>query len=70
MMLKQGVGRLIRSEKDYGVLLLADPRLSSKSYGSAFLHSLPRMTQTRRPEVVERFYRFHENHNDPNPPRP
>jgi ATP-dependent DNA helicase DinG len=39
--LKQGVGRLIRDNRDYGVVLIADPRLSSRSYGRTFLASLP-----------------------------
>lgn len=41
--LKQGVGRLIRSETDRGVVVLCDPRLQSKSYGRVFLSSLPPM---------------------------
>jgi ATP-dependent DNA helicase DinG len=39
--LKQGVGRLIRDTDDYGVVVICDPRLSSKSYGRQFLKSLP-----------------------------
>ncbi|MGP8098589.1 MAG: ATP-dependent DNA helicase [Steroidobacteraceae bacterium] len=39
--LKQGVGRLIRDFDDFGVIVLGDPRLTSKPYGSAFLRSLP-----------------------------
>ncbi len=39
--LKQGVGRLIRDFDDFGVIVLGDPRLRSKSYGSAFLRALP-----------------------------
>jgi len=39
--LKQGVGRLIRDFDDFGVIVLGDPRLKSKPYGSAFLQSLP-----------------------------
>lgn len=45
--LKQGVGRLIRSEQDRGVVVLCDPRLHSRSYGRAFLDSLPPMPRTR-----------------------
>ena len=46
--LKQGFGRLIRSLEDRGVLVLLDPRIRQKSYGQAFLESLPpyRVTQT------------------------
>ena len=39
--LKQGFGRLIRSLEDRGVLVLLDPRIRQKSYGQAFLESLP-----------------------------
>ncbi|HEU4759838.1 MAG TPA: helicase C-terminal domain-containing protein, partial [Dehalococcoidia bacterium] len=38
---KQGFGRLIRSKTDRGVLVVLDRRIVSKSYGSAFLGSLP-----------------------------
>jgi ATP-dependent DNA helicase DinG len=39
--LKQGLGRLIRSARDKGVLSILDPRLKSKPYGRLFLQSLP-----------------------------
>ncbi|WP_298770127.1 ATP-dependent DNA helicase [uncultured Shewanella sp.] len=45
--LNQGVGRLIRDEKDSGVLILCDNRIVNRDYGQAFLHSLPPMTRTR-----------------------
>jgi len=38
---KQAAGRLIRKADDEGVLILADKRLLTKSYGSSFLKSLP-----------------------------
>jgi ATP-dependent DNA helicase DinG len=41
--LKQGIGRLIRSRTDRGVIAILDPRLRTKSYGRDFLQSLPRM---------------------------
>ena len=44
--LKQGVGRLIRSATDKGVIALLDPRLKTKSYGRDFLNSLPRCKVT------------------------
>src|SRR6185437_10533800 len=40
--LKQGVGRLIRSEEDQGVVMIGDPRLRARAYGRGFLRSLPR----------------------------
>lgn len=39
--LKQGLGRLIRSSTDRGVLAVLDPRLRTKGYGKLFLESLP-----------------------------
>jgi ATP-dependent DNA helicase DinG len=54
--LKQGVGRLIRDVTDYGVLMLCDPRLTNKRYGSLFLKSLPEMPVTHKIEVVEGFF--------------
>ncbi|MGX9461522.1 ATP-dependent DNA helicase [Shewanella sp. A14] len=45
--LKQGVGRLIRDEKDRGVLILCDNRIVNRAYGQAFVNSLPPMQRTR-----------------------
>ncbi|HEY6451260.1 MAG TPA: ATP-dependent DNA helicase [Steroidobacteraceae bacterium] len=45
--LKQGIGRLIRSEEDRGVVVVCDPRLSERSYGRVFRSSLPPMTVVR-----------------------
>src|SRR5689334_9902495 len=39
--LKQGLGRLIRSTSDRGVLAVLDPRIRTKVYGQQFLKSLP-----------------------------
>jgi ATP-dependent DNA helicase DinG len=44
--LKQGVGRLIRSESDCGVVMIGDPRLRARAYGRLFLASLPPMPIT------------------------
>ncbi|MFW5329458.1 ATP-dependent DNA helicase [Hydrogenophaga sp. ZJX-1] len=41
--LRQGVGRLIRSETDRGVLVIGDRRLLTRSYGNALLADLPPM---------------------------
>lgn len=54
--LKQGVGRLIRTETDRGVLVLCDPRLLEKSYGRLFLDSLPPFPKTRNVADVEAFF--------------
>jgi ATP-dependent DNA helicase DinG len=39
--LKQGVGRLIRDVDDFGIIVLGDPRLTTKGYGKTFLRALP-----------------------------
>jgi ATP-dependent DNA helicase DinG len=54
--LKQGAGRLIRDHQDYGVLMIGDPRLYSKNYGSFFLNSLPNMKRTRNLKDVLNFF--------------
>jgi ATP-dependent DNA helicase DinG len=58
--LKQGAGRLLRDEADYGVVVLCDPRIGSKSYGSVFLKSLVPMQSTESMEDVRTFLQRHE----------
>jgi ATP-dependent DNA helicase DinG len=47
--LRQGFGRLIRSKTDRGVVVILDKRIQTKSYGRAFLDSLPACTVQRGP---------------------
>ena len=54
--LKQGVGRLIRDVSDRGVVVVCDPRLSSRGYGRVFLESLPPMPITTELEDVTTFF--------------
>ncbi len=54
--LKQGAGRLIRDVHDRGVLMLCDPRLTSRGYGRIFLASLPPLQRTRALADVETFF--------------
>jgi ATP-dependent DNA helicase DinG len=54
--LKQGIGRLIRDPKDYGVLVLCDPRFLTKPYGKLFLRSLPAMPITQNIDDVDQFF--------------
>ena len=54
--LKQGLGRLIRSATDRGVLSILDPRIVTKGYGQNFLKSLPPSRITRKIEDVEQFF--------------
>jgi len=42
--LKQGIGRLIRSDEDLGVCIITDPRLVNKKYGKDIIESLPSKT--------------------------
>ncbi len=57
--LKQGVGRLIRSEDDYGAVVICDPRVLGRSYGRVFLAALPAMTVTQDADEALRFLRRH-----------
>ena len=59
--MKQGAGRLLRDQNDYGVIVLCDPRLTSKSYGRMFLQSFEPMPTTRSIDDVARFLRAHES---------
>ena len=54
--LKQGAGRLIRDVQDRGVLVLCDPRLTTRAYGKLFLRSLPPMPGTRELGDVRAFF--------------
>jgi ATP-dependent DNA helicase DinG len=54
--LKQGAGRLIRDVSDRGVLVLCDPRLTTRAYGKLFLKSLPPMPATRELAQVQAFF--------------
>ncbi|HEY4369954.1 MAG TPA: ATP-dependent DNA helicase [Steroidobacteraceae bacterium] len=53
--LKQGVGRLIRDYEDFGVIMLCDQRVRTRSYGRIFLRSLPAMPVTSDLTDVTRF---------------
>ena len=54
--LKQGVGRLIRDYHDYGVVMICDPRVMTKSYGAVFRRSLPPMPVVRNLDEVAEFF--------------
>jgi ATP-dependent DNA helicase DinG len=53
--LKQGLGRLIRSADDTGILAVLDSRLVRKGYGRRFLESLPPARLVHEMDEVERF---------------
>lgn len=58
--LKQGAGRLLRDQSDYGVVVLCDPRISGKRYGQTFLDCLKPMTHTNSLSDVASFLAKHE----------
>ncbi len=51
--LKQGLGRLIRSKQDKGILSILDNRLLTKQYGQVFLESLPKCRIVREIDEVQ-----------------
>lgn len=53
--LKQGAGRLIRSENDKGVLMVGDTRLVDKSYGRLLWRGLPPFVRTRLEQTAVDF---------------
>jgi ATP-dependent DNA helicase DinG len=55
-LLKQGVGRLIRDERDRGVLMILDERLLSKPYGRTVIASLPPFARTRDEATALAFF--------------
>jgi ATP-dependent DNA helicase DinG len=63
--LKQGVGRLIRTRRDRGQVLLLDSRINSKRYGQVLLRSLPegRRRNVSIDEVSRAISDFHGNPN-------
>jgi ATP-dependent DNA helicase DinG len=58
--LKQGAGRLLRDESDFGVIVLCDPRITGKNYGSVFLKCLEPMRSTESKAEVKEFLAAHE----------
>ncbi|MBI4469477.1 MAG: ATP-dependent DNA helicase [Acidobacteria bacterium] len=59
LMLKQGLGRLIRSREDVGVLSVLDPRIRTKGYGAVFLKSLPPCPVTHQLDDIARIFVRH-----------
>jgi len=63
---RQGVGRLIRSHRDRGLITLLDSRILAKSYGRFFLASLPqpeftRLTRENRDQVFVPYAPRHQD---------
>lgn len=53
--LSQGIGRLIRSKKDRGIVLITDNRLITKNYGNGIIRALPHLKKVRTFEKAEGF---------------
>lgn len=53
--LAQGVGRLIRSVDDRGIVMILDKRIVEKSYGRYFLNSMPKMLKSRSLDAIDDF---------------
>ncbi len=58
--LRQGVGRLMRSSTDRGVIAIMDVRLYTKGYGRTFLKSLPPSPVTRDIRDIAAFFQTAE----------
>ena len=58
--LKQGAGRLLRDQSDFGVIVLCDPRIRGKNYGTVFLKCLEPMRSTESKTEVKAFLAAHE----------
>lgn len=55
--LRQGVGRLIRDEQDYGLVVICDPRVTTRGYGTRVRASLPPMPVVHDPEAARAWLR-------------
>ncbi len=66
--LKQGFGRLIRTQRDRGAVVLADSRVITKSYGKRFVNSLPDCDRVQGPwnVVNSRLEEFFSREKKPN----
>ncbi|MGC8810772.1 MAG: ATP-dependent DNA helicase [bacterium] len=56
ILLKQGLGRLVRTRQDRGILAILDPRLWTKNYGRAFIESLPPCPFTHEQKDISEFF--------------
>ncbi|GHO87291.1 helicase C-terminal domain-containing protein [Dictyobacter formicarum] len=54
--LKQGIGRLLRTREDRGVMAILDTRLHTKGYGKQVLNALPPARRTSNIRDVDRFF--------------
>lgn len=57
LVLRQGIGRLLRRSDDFGVVALLDRRVLTRAYGAVFRANLPEMRWTRDRSEVSAFFR-------------
>jgi ATP-dependent DNA helicase DinG len=57
LLLKQGLGRLIRTRQDRGLLAILDSRLLNRGYGKAFLESLPPCPVVHEVAPIAKFFK-------------
>ena len=57
---RQGFGRLVRTKRDRGVVVVSDPRIVSKNYGALFRKSVPASVHTvsSEPDLLARVRAF------------
>ncbi|MGQ0505243.1 MAG: ATP-dependent DNA helicase, partial [Myxococcaceae bacterium] len=54
--LRQGFGRLIRTQTDRGIVAVLDRRITSKAYGRSFLASLPKARRFKELDALQHWY--------------
>ncbi len=59
--LKQGLGRLLRTHDDRGVMAILDTRLHTKGYGKLVINALPPARRTDKLRDVKRFFEEEED---------
>jgi ATP-dependent DNA helicase DinG len=74
MTLKQGFGRLIRTQRDAGIVAILDKRIVRKGYGRMLLAGLPPARRVRTPDELGAFWKAvvgerHDGHPPPADPR-
>jgi Rad3-related DNA helicase/serine/threonine protein kinase len=59
--LKQGLGRLLRTNEDRGVMAILDTRLHTRSYGNLVINALPPARRTENLKNVEHFFEAYDD---------
>ena len=59
--LKQGLGRLLRTHEDRGVMAILDTRLHTKSYGNLVINALPPACRTENLKKIEHFFEAYDD---------